>query len=84
MAGGASQCNGRVGMQGVSYQGGTQLLAARAKPPALKCIMPTAFVGNGTRCFPFANGVPNKGPYMQWKQVLDAERWDDMDVAYRI
>ena len=74
--------NGKVGMMGASYLGGTQLLAAKAKPQALKCIMPTAFVGNFTRCFPFSNGVPKKAPYMQWHQVLDAERWDDMDVSY--
>ena len=77
-----SWCDGNVGMQGVSYLGSSQLMAARAKPPALKCIMPTAFVGNFTRVFPFSNGVPNKGPYMQWYQVVDAERRDDMDVGY--
>ena len=75
-------CNGKVGMQGASYAGGTQLLVARAKPSALKCIMPTAFVGHYTRCFPFSCGVPSKGPYMQWHQVLDAERSDDLDMAY--
>lgn len=69
-------------MQGASYLGSTQLLAARTKPPALKCIMPTAFIGNCIHCFPFSYGVPNKAPYMQWHQVADAERWDDMDVAY--
>ena len=74
--------NGKVGMMGASYLGNTQLLAAKAKPPALKCIMPTAFIGNATQCFPFANGVPKKSGYMQWHQVLDAERLDDMDVAY--
>ena len=77
-----SWCNGKIGMEGASYLGSTQLLAARAKPQALKCIMPTAFVGNWFQCFPFSHGVPNKGPYMQWHQVLDAERWDDMDVNY--
>lgn len=75
-------CNGKVGMMGASYLGSTQLLAARAKPPALKCIMPTAFIGHFTRSFPFSCGVPMKGHYMQWHQVLDAERSDDMDVAY--
>lgn len=75
-------CNGKVGMEGASYLGGTQLLAAKAKPPALKCIMPTAFIGNCLHSFPFSYGVPNKGPYMQWHQVADAESWDDMDVAY--
>ena len=77
-----SWSNGKVGMMGASYLGGAQLLAARAKPPALKCIMPTAFVGNCAQCFPFSYGVPKKAPYMQWHQVLDAERWDDMDVSY--
>ena len=48
-----SWCNGNVGMYGVSYLGSAQLLAARAKPPALKCIMPTGFVGHFTRCHPF-------------------------------
>lgn len=75
-------CNGNVGMEGSSYLGITQLLAAKAKPAALKCIMPTAFVGNPVRCFPFSYGVPMKGPYMQWHQVLDAKAKDDMDVTY--
>lgn len=75
-------CNGKVGMEGSSYQASTQLLAARAKPPALKCIMPTAFVGNFTHCSPFSYGVPNKGNFLQWLQVADAETWDSVDVAY--
>ena len=75
-------CNGNIGMEGASYLGSVQLLAAKVKPPALKCIMPTAFIGNFTQCIPFSYGVPNKGPHMQWQQVLDAERWDDMDVGY--
>ena len=75
-------CNGKVGMKGASYVGGTQLLAAKAKPPALKCIMPTAFIGNFVHCFPFSYGVPNKATYMQWHQVADAESWDSLDVAY--
>ncbi len=77
-----SWCNGKVGMEGASYLGSTQLMAAKSKHPALKCIMPTAFIGNWTRCFPFSNGVPHKGMYMQWQQVLDAESWDDLDMAY--
>jgi putative CocE/NonD family hydrolase len=74
-------CDGNVGMEGPSYLGTTQLLAAKSKPPALKCIMPAAFVGNATHCFPFSYGVPWK-PSMQWFQLLDAERRDDVEVAY--
>jgi len=68
-------------MRGSSYAGNTQLLAAIANPPALKCIMPTAFVGDFLKSFPFSGGVPNKGPYMQWHQLLDVTTWDDRDVA---
>ena len=75
-------CNGSIGMMGSSYLGNTQLLAARTTPPALKCIMPTAFVGSFTRYFPFANGVPHRGYFMQWHQVADATRLDDMDCIY--
>lgn len=77
-----SWCDGNVGMEGASYLGSTQLLAARSKPPALKCIMPTAFVGNATQCFPFSYGVPNKAVYMQWHEILDAEDPTEMDAAY--
>ena len=77
-----SWCNGRVGMLGGSYCGVVQLLAAKAKPPALKCIMPTAFGGNFTQSFPYANGVLKKGPFLQWLQLVDAERTDDSDTRY--
>src|SRR5580698_10599484 len=33
-------CNGRIGMYGFSYQGGTQLLAAVERPEGLQCIAP--------------------------------------------
>ena len=75
-------CNGRVGMLGGSYSGVVQLLAAKSRPPALKCIMPTAFGGNSTESFPFANGVLKKGPFLQWLQLVDAERMDDSDTRY--
>lgn len=75
-------CNGRVGMEGSSYLGGTQLLAARTKPRALKCIIPSAFVGNFTQCYPFSYGVPSKGPYLQWHQLLDVDSPDKLEVGY--
>lgn len=77
-----SWCDENVGMHGASYLGSTQLLAARMKPPALKCIMPTAFVGNFTLYFPFARGVPHRGWYMQWHKVADAEGMDELDCKY--
>lgn len=35
-----SECNGKVGMYGFSYQGATQLLAAAQQPEGLLCIAP--------------------------------------------
>ena len=74
--------NGNVGMQGVSFLGFTQLCAARSRPPALKCIMPTAFVGNRIECFPYANGVPMRAQYLQWCVLADAESMADLDMPY--
>ena len=75
-------CDGNVGMQGSSYLGSTQLLAAKSKHPALKCIMPTAFIGDFTRLFPYMNGIPMRSLFMQWHKVADLVRWDDLDAAY--
>ena len=75
-------CDGNIGMLGPSYLGSTQLQAARAKHPALKCIMPTAFIGNFTQLFPYLNGIPMRSVFMQWYKVADLERMDDLDAAY--
>lgn len=72
--------NGRIGMAGGSYAGSTQLLAAKTKPAALKCIMPTAFVGNNVTCYPFSYGVPKKSEFMLWHQLLDVDSGEEMDV----
>lgn len=74
--------NRHVGMQGASFQAFTQLCAARTRPPALKCIMPTAFIGNRIQCFPYANGVPMRAQYMQWCTVADTESMADLDMPY--
>ena len=75
-------CNGSVGMEGPSYMGGTQLLAARTQHPALKCIMPTAFIGNFTQNFPYCNGVPSRSMFLQWHKVAELESWDDLEASY--
>ena len=75
-------CDGNIGMQGPSYLGSTQLLAARTQHPALKCIMPTAFVGNFTQLMPFLNGIPGLQVPMQWNKVADVESMDQLDAAY--
>ena len=75
-------CDGNVGMEGSSYAGSVQLLAARSKPDALKCIMPTAFVGNYLSCFPFCGGVPLRSMLMQWYKLCDVKSMSDLDISY--
>lgn len=76
-----SWCNARVGMEGASYLGSTQLLAARARPPSLKCIMPTAFLSNYMRNFVNINGVHWRGGFLQWQLVADSNG-GDLDFNY--
>lgn len=75
-------CDGAVGMFGGSYVAGTQLMAAREKPPSLKCIMPTAFTGSHVRGYSFCFGVPRRMQVLQWLQLVDLEDFDEQDVSY--
>lgn len=75
-------CNGRVGMEGGSYLGSTQLLAARVKPPALKCIMPSVHMGDFGNSFPYLYGIPLKGWWMQWHRIADTESMSNLDAIY--
>ncbi len=74
-------CNGHIGMEGPSYLGATQLSAARAKPKALKCIMPTAFVGNFASVYPFLGGVPVREWFLHLNRLMDAESMADLNPA---
>ncbi len=49
--------NGRVGMMGVSYLGTVQWLAAKAHPPHLVCMAPTAPAGRYLEELPFEGGA---------------------------
>jgi putative CocE/NonD family hydrolase len=49
--------NGRVGMDGGSYLGTVQWLAARERPPALRCIAPTAPSGRIFDEVPYFGGA---------------------------
>lgn len=52
-----SWSNGRVGMDGVSYLGAVQWLAARERPPHLRCIAPTAPSGEYFEELPYIGGA---------------------------
>ncbi len=61
--------NGQVGMMGVSYLGSVQLLAARAKPPHLVCIVPTA-PGGLDGIFNYLGGAVVMGWHLPWLNTV--------------
>ena len=74
--------DGRVAMDGGSYLGTVQWLAAVQAPPALKCIIPTAPSGDLFNELPYVGGAFHFGWALQWirAQYTDdpepsAERW---------
>jgi putative CocE/NonD family hydrolase len=69
--------NGRVAMDGVSYLGAVQWLAARERPPHLQCIAPTAPSGEYFEELPYIGGAFRLEwalPYLS--RVLDLDRKD--------
>lgn len=75
-------CNGRVAMEGASYAGNVQWYAARRRPEALRCIMPTAFVSDFVKGPPQVGGIPMRGMLLQWFNIADVERIDQADFMY--
>ena len=50
-------CNGKVAMDGGSYLGTVQWLAARERPPHLKCILPSVPAGDWFNEIPYMGGA---------------------------
>jgi len=70
-------CDGNVGMTGGSYVGYTQLAAAMAKAPALRCILP------GVPPSDFANGTVHFGGTLRQELVqgwLIGQAWNSQRV----
>jgi uncharacterized protein len=79
-----SWSNGRVGMDGPSYLGAVQWLAARERPPHLQCIAPTAPSGEYFDELPYIGGAFRLEwalPYLSTTVLkLDREQVDWQDV----
>ena len=58
--------NGDVGMSGGSYLGTVQWLAARERPPHLRCIIPTAASGRLFDELPYLGGAFRLGWALEW------------------
>ena len=74
-----SWCNGNVGMDGGSYLGTVQWLAARERPSPLKCIVPTAPAGDYFNELPYLGGALHLGGSLVWFASLDGTAVDFSD-----
>ncbi|MBM4187653.1 MAG: CocE/NonD family hydrolase [Gemmatimonadetes bacterium] len=74
-----SWSNGRVGMDGGSYLGAVQWLAARERPPHLACIIPTASSGRLFDEIPYLGGAFRLDWALDWLN-LTAERVSQGDL----
>ncbi len=80
--------NGRVGMDGGSYLGAVQWLAARERPPHLSCIAPDAPSGRLFDELPYVGGALHLGWALPWLNDVSGRaeqgelneliRWDDL------
>ena len=66
-------CTGAVGMDGSSYVGMTQLTAASAQPPHLRCIVPAVPTVDLFREVPYRGGVFARQHTQNWVRLLQIE-----------
>lgn len=59
-------CDGQVAMDGASYLGTVQWLAARERPPHLKCILPFAAAGDWFHEIPYIGGALHVDWVFSW------------------
>ncbi|MDN3921474.1 CocE/NonD family hydrolase [Roseateles violae] len=68
-----SWCSGAVGMDGSSYAAMTQLAAAVARPPHLRCIAPAVPVLDHFREVPYFGGVFSRQHTLNWPRLLQID-----------
>ncbi|MBW2370271.1 MAG: CocE/NonD family hydrolase, partial [Deltaproteobacteria bacterium] len=78
-------CNGRVGMDGGSYLGTAQYLAARMRPPHLVCILPSVPAGDFFNEIPYIGGGLQLDWAVTWNVALDGIDVEDREEEiYRL
>lgn len=78
-------CTGAVGMDGHSYAGMTQLTAAAARPPSLRCIVPAVPSTDFFLEPPYVGGVFSRMHTLVWGEALQfADMLDAEDGQFRM
>lgn len=66
-------CNGAVGMDGSSYVAMTQIAAAVARPPHLKCIVPAVPAVDFFREVPYCGGIFSRQHTLNWMRLVQID-----------
>jgi putative CocE/NonD family hydrolase len=75
-------CTGAVGMDGSSYAAMTQLTAASAQPPHLRCIVPAVPCVDFFREVPYCGGVFERQHTMNWVRLLQIESLNEFKSGF--
>lgn len=75
-------CDGNVGMDGGSYVGLTQLLAATERPPHLRCIIPQVPAADYFREIPYFGGGFSRLHTINWLNLISIRSLDELTGGF--
>jgi hypothetical protein len=75
-------CTGAVGMDGSSYVAMTQLTAAKARPPHLRCIVPAVPSVDFFAEVPYRGGVFTRLHSLNWSRLIQIESLQELTGGF--
>ncbi len=75
-------CSGAVGMDGSSYAAMTQIAAAVARPPHLKCIVPAVPSVDFFREVPYSGGIFSRQHTLNWLRLVQIDTLNDLKGGF--
>jgi putative CocE/NonD family hydrolase len=75
-------CDGGVGMDGSSYVGMTQIAAAAACPPHLRCIVPAVPCVDFFREVPYNGGIFARQHTINWMRIVQIDSLNDLSAGF--
>lgn len=75
-------CDGNVGMDGGSYVGMTQLLAAASAPPHLRCMIPHAPAADYFRELPYFGGGFTRQHTINWLNLITVDSLAELSGGF--
>ena len=75
-------CDGNIGMDGGSYVGMTQLAAAAARPPHLKCMIPQVPAADFFRELPYFGGAFTRLHTINWLKLISIRSLSELTGGF--